>query len=488
MDDINLETGWRFKIHEKTITEFVNLYRQNRPFVKNLVHMFDYLMRASRLLWNRENAIHIFFNYNSAYKEIHFRKLPCNSCNPNDSEDFIYSRKELNSFKEIQEMAKILRGNINRFYENKQNQHNVRILSYTETKFLCEFDVFNNIVENINNFNKTSPVVLIMDDGEVNLGSIILYGNDKKEQTSKPFSDDPSSDSAVVNWARAFSHFFKEQVAVTRETYLPSYRCRHSSKAAILFGDITNFTQLATMLRIIDTSYIEVGPKTKVEELGKIMREHCDEMSKIVDTYQGRIERFMGDGLMAIFGEHQEDPIIAVGNAVAAASNMVKTVRRHRDKINDMIYGKDGQHEVNEMVEIDFSVGINYGTVLFDYLGDEKHIEYSCLGDHVAFANRLMHKAARYDPEIQKKMSPILISQTAEQHLKFWIGKIRWDEYQKNGKQILYAKGYGYPSYVYGLETDTFDMDKYENMIKFIKDRSKTEEEVVKDIKDSFLK
>ena len=60
MDAKHNQTGWRFKIHEQTITEVIKRYEKNRRFDQNLVAMFDYLMGACRLLWNRENAVHIF--------------------------------------------------------------------------------------------------------------------------------------------------------------------------------------------------------------------------------------------------------------------------------------------------------------------------------------------------------------------------------------------------------------------------------------------
>jgi class 3 adenylate cyclase len=173
---------------------------------------------------------------------------------------------------------------------------------------------------------------------------------------------------------------------------------------------------------------------------------------------------------------------------VAAATEMVRHFRKHREQIQDRIFGDSGQYEINEMVELDFSVGINYGTVLFDYLGDRDHMEYCCLGDHVAFANRLMHKAARFDPDINDRWAPILLSQTAEQHIRYWFDSKAWHIDREKLRKVLHAKGYGYPSYVYGFEDDTFNCDGYETIIESISKRTRTEKEIVGEMKVNYDK
>lgn len=477
------KTGWRYKMHERTANEVLGRYKHNRPFIINLILMFDYLARSCMLLWNRENAVHIFFNYNSAYEEIDYRVIPQKVPNEKSAETAPYQRYQLQSYQEVKDLAKLVRGADDRFSERGSPIPRVRMIIgdgkkiLSDNEHICRMGISKDLT------NESDPVVLIMDDAHGNLGCFILYGSRSPDQQSEPFADDASSNNTVVDWSRTISGFLAQQASTTSETYLPSYRQTHSTKTAVLFADITNFTQLATMLRIIQASQ----GHGKVETLGKILQGHCREMSCIVAECKGRVERFIGDGLMAVFGEHEEDAIIAVGSAVAAATAMVKGFRKRRETIEDEILGDSGQNEINEMIELDLSVGINYGTVLFDYLGDEKHREYSCIGDHVAFAERLMHKAARFDPDTGQKWPPILISQTAARHFKYWLGsKQVWSEKGETAKRILHAKGYGYPSYVYGFETDFFELDRYNNVMNQIWNREKCERDVVDALKVNF--
>lgn len=473
------DAGWRLKTYERTVNGVLARYKQNRPFLTNMVLMFEYLAHSCMLLWNRENAVHIFFNYNSAYREIHSRIIPPYLTKEDEAETEKYQQYLLNSYKEVQEIAKLIRGADKRCYDGGYVIPRVRILNKKERGMLCKNTHIANLQISKNLLDESDPVVLIMDDSTCNLGCLLLYGLCKKIQKSRPFNNDALSNNTVINWTRAIFQFLEQQAGITSETYLPSYRRRHSTRAAVLFGDITNFTQLSRMLRIIQAKH----GQGKVEQLGEILQIHCCEMSRIITECKGRIERFVGDGLMAVFGEHEEDPIIAVGNAAAAATKMVINFRKRRQEIQDKIFGYSGQNEINEMIELDYSVGINYGTVLFDYLGDDKHREYSCIGDHVSFADRLMHKAARFDPDSGEKWPPILVSQTAEQYFRYW-SKNAWRKDRKSDmeRKVLHAKGYGYPSYVYGFDDDLFDVEKYEELMGPIWKKERPESELVESL------
>ena len=493
------DPGWRFRTHERTISEVFARYKLNEPFIINITNMFSYLGNACKLIWNREKVLHILFNY-YLQEEVHYRNIPdifqevTQNEFPNDEDLYLHIKLNKESFKNLVNL--VANSDIKSLKENNQIQR-IRILNKNEKEKLLDNEFIISMIQDKSLFNKSEPIVLIFEITEGKLGCFLLYGELKKDQRSTPFSKDPSSESALISWANKITNLLIDQADVKPETYLPSYRKRqHSTKAVILIGDITNFTQLSTMLRIIETSkdaieYSKATREIKVKELGKIMQEHCSDMSQIISQHNGRIERFVGDGLMAIFGEHGENPIIALGHAFAAATKMVeKFCTERKPAIQQIIYGKEGHHEINEMIEIDYGIGINYGTVLFDYLGDDRHREYSCIGDHVAFADRLMHKAARFDVDTNEKWKPILFSQTVEQHFRYWVDKKDWDNEsnlknnhmsKETAKRILHAKGYGYPSYVFGIEPDLFNYRKYEIYTKEL--GTKTEEQVIEQIK-----
>jgi class 3 adenylate cyclase len=476
MNTNNKNSAWRLKIHEKVLNEVLSRYKHNRPFIVNLSLMFDYLARASMLLWNRKSAVHILMNQNKAYHEIHYRFIPISIYEDDDNVVSTYDRYEKADNTSIDNLISIFHLGC------RQDTKQMAVVKLTD-KYLDEF--MNNPHLEAIGISKdvckvSAPIVINLDVCGANLGSIILFGNEKSEQNAKPFDVDASSCNTVVSWCHTIAKFLSQQAGIVNDTYLPSYKVAKSAKAAIIFADIRNFTQLATMLRILQST----NGANKASQLGDILRSHCSDMSRIVNKCRGRVERFVGDGLMAVFGEHEEDASIAVANAVAAAQEMVLNFRSRRHKIYDILYGNVGQNELNEMVELDLGVGINYGTVLFEYLGDEIHQEYSCIGDHVAFAERLMQTAAKYDSDLGTKWPPILLSQTVEKHIRYWFDCNQWTKFADDSKHILHAKGYGYPSYVFAFETDFFDLNNYYNLIKDVWLHQQTESAFVQTLKN----
>jgi class 3 adenylate cyclase len=201
-------------------------------------------------------------------------------------------------------------------------------------------------------------------------------------------------------------------------TYLPSLYAARWNQAAILVADIKNFTPLTQIVRVIRTSQQE---KQDTGVLRRILNEHCREMASIIqEDGRGRIDRFFGAGVMAIFGEHEVNPVKATTTAVYVAAKLVQRFRTLKNRFLEQAFGVGYDTDYSESVNIDLSVGIDFGTVLFDYLGDENHREYTVIGDHVNFAKRLEYEALRVD-EAGHLRQPILISPTVERCIRPWI-------------------------------------------------------------------
>ena len=87
-------------------------------------------------------------------------------------------------------------------------------------------------------------------------------------------------------------------------------------------------------------------------------------------------------------------------------------------------------------------------------LGDIRHREYTAVGDHVNFAQRLESNASKIDEFSGTLMPPILISQTAERCIRPWL---------KDKQMIkLYPKGKGRIYTVYGIKPEDFHYELYD--------------------------
>lgn len=131
----------------------------------------------------------------------------------------------------------------------------------------------------------------------------------------------------------------------------------------VLFSDIRGFTSLSE--------------KMSAEEVSMILNEYFAEMEPIITKYNGVINKFIGDAVMAIFGEPIQD-INHPQNAVKCAYEMLKKVEYLREKW--LFEGKP---------RIEIGVGINTGEVFIGNIGTETRMEYTVIGDTVNLASRI---------------------------------------------------------------------------------------------------
>ena len=131
----------------------------------------------------------------------------------------------------------------------------------------------------------------------------------------------------------------------------------------VLFSDIRGFTSMSE--------------KMSAEDVTKILNEYFTEMEPIITKYNGVINKFIGDAVMAIFGEPIQD-MNHPANAVRCAYEMLKKVEYLREK---------WLHEGKPKIEI--GIGICTGEVFIGNIGSETRMEYTVIGDTVNLASRI---------------------------------------------------------------------------------------------------
>ncbi len=135
------------------------------------------------------------------------------------------------------------------------------------------------------------------------------------------------------------------------------------ANVTVLFADIRGFTSMSE--------------KMTAEEVSLILNEYFSELEPIITKYNGVINKFIGDAVMAIFGEPVQD-INHASNAVKCAYEMLKKVEWLRNKwLNE---GKP---------KIEIGIGINTGEAFVGNIGSEKRLEYTVIGDTVNLASRI---------------------------------------------------------------------------------------------------
>jgi class 3 adenylate cyclase/CheY-like chemotaxis protein len=132
---------------------------------------------------------------------------------------------------------------------------------------------------------------------------------------------------------------------------------------SVLFADIRNFTKMTAQL-----------PPSEVVQF---LNDYWDTITAAIKRNKGSVNKYMGDGLLAVFGA----PVSYIDNhenAVKAALDMVDAL----DKINKKYAKILGD-------EISIGTGINSGEVIVGNVGTDDFMEYTVIGNTVNAASRL---------------------------------------------------------------------------------------------------
>jgi len=239
--------------------------------------------------------------------------------------------------------------------------------------------------------------------GELSV-SVVPEGGDELEALGHAFNEMVEGLRAKELLDRAFSAYVSRQVA---ERILaggnivlePARR-----KVTVLFSDIRGFVPLAERL----------GPT----EVFEVLNEHFGLMINIVFRYEGMLDKYMGDSMMAVwgvFGEEQDDALRAVLAAVGMRRALVVLNRRR------LAAGK---------APIVTGIGINTGEVIAGSLGalggELKRMEYAVIGDPVNLAQRIESHTVGTD---------ILISESTYEEVREHVVARKMPPLSVKGKQ-----------------------------------------------------
>ncbi|HVG32707.1 MAG TPA: adenylate/guanylate cyclase domain-containing protein [Pyrinomonadaceae bacterium] len=181
---------------------------------------------------------------------------------------------------------------------------------------------------------------------------------------------------AVEN-ARAHERLAREEVArANYSRFLPEYVVKQmlenpesfklggaNQMITVLFADIRGFTRLSE--------------HAKPEKVVQLLNKYFSAMTDIIFAHGGTLDKYLGDGLMALFGAPTATPEDAK-NALNAAVAMQRRILG----INEELRAEGFQ-------EIGVGIGLHTGEATVGYIGSERRSEYTAIGDTVNTASRL---------------------------------------------------------------------------------------------------
>ena len=198
-----------------------------------------------------------------------------------------------------------------------------------------------------------------------------------------------------------------------------------SRELSVLFSDVRDFTSIAE-------SY-----KTNPQGLTDLMNKFLTVLSNAIMRYDGTIDKFMGDAVMAFWNAPLDKKEHALASCQAALDMLRdvsdlngKLLQLHGSTISDPTLDATPYHEIN------VGIGINTGTCVVGNMGSENRFDYTALGDTVNIASRLEGQSKTYGIKI------VLGNATAE-HVTGKMAILELD--------LIRVKGKKEPERIFGL-------------------------------------
>ncbi len=247
-----------------------------------------------------------------------------------------------------------------------------KIVSHTINK--AEITKFSNLNSDIKNA-LCAPFLLT----EKDLGVFCLLNSKNKEGYTKSDTTLLNTISRQIGYA-VFEDLEKTELKRTFERYVApevietmlkdsdkDYMKTQKKEITVLFSDLRGFTALSE--------------KLPAEKIVEILNEHFETMTNIILKHKGTIDKFIGDGIMAIFGA----PIYYESHALRAIKVAIEMQEAQKNLSKNL--EKQG-------IKVNIGVGINTGEVIIGNIGSSKRTDYTVIGDTVNVASRLCGNAS----------------------------------------------------------------------------------------------
>jgi adenylate cyclase len=170
---------------------------------------------------------------------------------------------------------------------------------------------------------------------------------------------------------------------------------------SVLFSDIRGFTTISEGLT--------------PEELVHLLNEYLTAMTNVVFKYDGTLDKYMGDAVMAFYGAPLDQPDHP-HRACRSALDMMEELKGLNEK-----WIRQGKPP------LDIGIGINTGMMMVGNMGSEQRFDYTVMGDAVNLGSRLEGANKNYQTNI-------LISESTYERVKGAFVCMELDSVRVKGK------------------------------------------------------
>ncbi|NJO44008.1 MAG: adenylate/guanylate cyclase domain-containing protein, partial [Cyanobacteria bacterium RU_5_0] len=146
-------------------------------------------------------------------------------------------------------------------------------------------------------------------------------------------------------------------------------------EVSILFSDIRSYTSLTE--------------KMEAADVVSLLNNYFETMVEAVFNFEGTLDKFIGDALMAVFGA----PLPLDENHAWMAVQSALDMRRRLTEFNE-------KRQAIAQPQIRIGIGISSGEVVSGNIGSQKRMDYTVIGDGVDISSRLEGITKEYGCDI----------------------------------------------------------------------------------------
>ena len=177
---------------------------------------------------------------------------------------------------------------------------------------------------------------------------------------------------------------------------------------SVMFSDIRSFTSVSESL--------------EATEVFAFLNEYLARMEPAIQSVGGFVDKFLGDGVMALFADRDADTITASDQAVQAAIAMrVELTELNRER------------RLKDLPDVRIGIGIHTGSVVLGTVGSTERLNTTVIGDTVNLASRLEGLTDRYGADL-------IISNAVYRGLSNWkdyhLREIAWVRVKGKAKPV----------------------------------------------------
>ncbi len=181
----------------------------------------------------------------------------------------------------------------------------------------------------------------------------------------------------VVETVKAHKRLAREEVArANYARFMPEYVVKQmlESPGSFKLGGIN---QIVTILFADIRGFTAFSERESPEKVVGLLNRYFSAMSEIIFAHGGTLDKYIGDGLMAIFGAPNATP--------EDAKNALKTAVTMQRRLTSL----NKELEADNLSRVNIGIGLHTGVATIGYIGSEQRSEYTAIGDTVNLASRL---------------------------------------------------------------------------------------------------